>query len=414
MGHIRLGRLPKTFRWQGVLALLSQAPSDIPGIARATVAAAEGRFRELASDAMVGYSFWLLSRVTSAARGASFPDELASLGLHVRDGDSTLAFASLIADRVREEATSASGIGARCRDRVAGAAKRPHRNGGPGRPIAIWVIAGGFTGGLAAVLIGSKLWAHRAGASLATSSLGRFALSLSASCPTTSGPGSSSPDRREPQVRVCTGPPRAPIGSNCRGLRLRLVWQTQLGIEGGDQPRRSTGIRRGGHAQTPHGIHQGTRMSAEPFVFACDEAVGYRRSHSGLVGGARDDHLPWCGCRASIFVLTIFRRCCAAASPIAAPTSSTSRRTSMPPTRRLSRGGVADAYGVRWRRRMVMCIPVSDPEFWSQDAVRSHLSRTLNVLTDDRWEFHFSRAQRGVVQQCLNFDARKLHGHRTR
>jgi hypothetical protein len=27
MGHIRLGRLPKTLRWQGVLQLLDQTPS---------------------------------------------------------------------------------------------------------------------------------------------------------------------------------------------------------------------------------------------------------------------------------------------------------------------------------------------------------------------------------------------------
>ena len=33
MGHVRLGRLPKTIRWQGVVALIDEAPNDIPAVA---------------------------------------------------------------------------------------------------------------------------------------------------------------------------------------------------------------------------------------------------------------------------------------------------------------------------------------------------------------------------------------------
>jgi hypothetical protein len=103
MGHLRLGRLPKSLRWQGVVALLSQTPSDVPALARATLAAAEGRFRSMANDPVVGYCFWLLSRVTYAARGPDFRSELESLGLSIGEHSSTLGFASHVANLVRGE-----------------------------------------------------------------------------------------------------------------------------------------------------------------------------------------------------------------------------------------------------------------------------------------------------------------------
>lgn len=106
MGHLRLGRLAKTLRWQGVVALLAQAPSDVSGLAGATIAAGETRFREMAKDPVVGYCFWLLSRMTYAARSAEFVRQLASLGIQVSDRDSTLSFTSLVADRVRTEAAA--------------------------------------------------------------------------------------------------------------------------------------------------------------------------------------------------------------------------------------------------------------------------------------------------------------------
>jgi hypothetical protein len=92
MGHLRLGRLPKSLRWQAVVALLSQTPSDVPAITRATLAAAEGRFRAMANDPIVGYCFWLLSRVTHAARGSDFQRELDVLRLSVGEHSSTLSF----------------------------------------------------------------------------------------------------------------------------------------------------------------------------------------------------------------------------------------------------------------------------------------------------------------------------------
>lgn len=56
----------------------------------------------------------------------------------------------------------------------------------------------------------------------------------------------------------------------------------------------------------------------------------------------------------------------------------------------VSRGGERDAHAERWRRRLHLCIPVDEPEFWNQDAVREALTTTLDFLTADHWTFHFS------------------------
>ena len=104
MGHIRLGRLPKTLRWQGVVRLLDEAPEDLDGIMRATLVAARRRLRELDRDPSLAYSFWLLVRVTWAARSPDFAAALGDLGLSVRPGESTIGFISKISDHVRDVA----------------------------------------------------------------------------------------------------------------------------------------------------------------------------------------------------------------------------------------------------------------------------------------------------------------------
>jgi hypothetical protein len=103
MGHIHLGRLPKTLRWRGVVRLLDEAPDDVPSVARATVAASTGRLRALGGDPSVGFCFWLLTRISSASRSADFRADLADLGLSVRDSPSTLSFIAQVTDRTGSE-----------------------------------------------------------------------------------------------------------------------------------------------------------------------------------------------------------------------------------------------------------------------------------------------------------------------
>ena len=52
--------------------------------------------------------------------------------------------------------------------------------------------------------------------------------------------------------------------------------------------------------------------------------------------------------------------------------------------RSISRGGEKDVTGRDWRRTLALCIPVSEPDFWSQDDIRTALSRLLFRATEDR------------------------------
>jgi hypothetical protein len=65
----------------------------------------------------------------------------------------------------------------------------------------------------------------------------------------------------------------------------------------------------------------------------------------------------------------------------------------------VTRGGSADVYGQDWRRRLTLVVPVAEPDFWIQDAVRSSLSDALRFLTEDDWEFEFQPLQRGGLMQ---------------
>ncbi len=70
---------------------------------------------------------------------------------------------------------------------------------------------------------------------------------------------------------------------------------------------------------------------------------------------------------------------------------------------RLARRRVAASRPEGWSRRMVLTIPVRDPEFWS--ARIPGLSSLLNWLTDDHWELDFTRrsqaARRAEVEDFL-------------
>jgi hypothetical protein len=103
MGHIRLGRLPKTLRWRGVVALLDESPVDVSAVARATALAAEERLRELAHDPALTRCFWVLTRLTWASRSANFTAELANIGLPPPRSDSALAFIAQVTQQVRDD-----------------------------------------------------------------------------------------------------------------------------------------------------------------------------------------------------------------------------------------------------------------------------------------------------------------------
>jgi hypothetical protein len=103
MGHLRLGRLPKTRRWEEVVGLLDSSPHDVPTIAGAVVDAADRRLSALAADPSLTFCFWLLTRITWASRGEAFLTDLSQLGIQVSARDSALTFISQVTDSARAE-----------------------------------------------------------------------------------------------------------------------------------------------------------------------------------------------------------------------------------------------------------------------------------------------------------------------
>jgi len=62
MGHIRLGDLPRTRRWEQVVELITH-DGDAASVATAALDAAESGFRKAAEDEGLGRATWLLTQI---------------------------------------------------------------------------------------------------------------------------------------------------------------------------------------------------------------------------------------------------------------------------------------------------------------------------------------------------------------
>ena len=80
MGHIHLGRLPRTQSWNAVVDLL-RAGASTRDIATATAKAAENSLASAASDPALRHAFWLLTQLPLAARSTDFTERLLQLGM---------------------------------------------------------------------------------------------------------------------------------------------------------------------------------------------------------------------------------------------------------------------------------------------------------------------------------------------
>jgi hypothetical protein len=89
MGHIRLGELPRTRKWEQVVELIKH-DGDAPAIAAATLDAAEKGFQKAAEDEGLGRATWLLTQLPLAARDPNYLERLKALGVTV-DGAPGLA-----------------------------------------------------------------------------------------------------------------------------------------------------------------------------------------------------------------------------------------------------------------------------------------------------------------------------------
>ena len=103
MGHIRVGRLPKTKPWAGLFDLLQGGDVNAGPMAQATAEAAQQELAALESDRRINYCFWFLVRLVTAARGDDFVGELDRLGLKNVSFTSGLGFVQQVARTVEKE-----------------------------------------------------------------------------------------------------------------------------------------------------------------------------------------------------------------------------------------------------------------------------------------------------------------------
>lgn len=105
MGHVRLGVLPRSRKWEQVVELLrSGAPDD--EIAAASADAADAALSGASDDPVFREAVWYLASLPLTARGPGYLAELRELGLPVRDPPSLFGLLASIAagldNRARE------------------------------------------------------------------------------------------------------------------------------------------------------------------------------------------------------------------------------------------------------------------------------------------------------------------------
>jgi hypothetical protein len=84
MGHVRLGVLPRSRKWDQVVNEL-RLGVEVAGVAASAADAAEASLHGASSDPAFLHSFWLLTQLPLAARGADFAGDLRRLGVPVPD-----------------------------------------------------------------------------------------------------------------------------------------------------------------------------------------------------------------------------------------------------------------------------------------------------------------------------------------
>ena len=105
MGHIRLGTLPKTQKWNQVVSLIAGG-ADVEQIAAASANAAERGLERASHDEGLAHAFWLLTQIPQAARQSNFSERLWELGLTVSSEPTLLeivtAFTRAVDGHVRD------------------------------------------------------------------------------------------------------------------------------------------------------------------------------------------------------------------------------------------------------------------------------------------------------------------------
>lgn len=99
MGHVRLGVLSKSRKWQQVVEQL-RLGADVTAVAASAADAAEATLQGASNDPAFLHAFWLLTQIPLAARGPAFAEDLRRLGLEVADQPSLMDVAAAFSGAV--------------------------------------------------------------------------------------------------------------------------------------------------------------------------------------------------------------------------------------------------------------------------------------------------------------------------
>jgi hypothetical protein len=110
MGHIRLGRLYKSRKWNQVIDLL-ESDSNESQLTGAVLDATERQLRQLSFDPAIGHVFWLLVRTTWAARSDAFHPFLSDIGIDLKEKASIFTLTSALSDHLQKTAAEYSESG---------------------------------------------------------------------------------------------------------------------------------------------------------------------------------------------------------------------------------------------------------------------------------------------------------------
>lgn len=72
------------------------------------------------------------------------------------------------------------------------------------------------------------------------------------------------------------------------------------------------------------------------------------------------------------------------------------------------RRGAGDVHREHWRRAFTVCVPVADPDLWSEPGTAEALRQVLRFGTDDAWEFVFSALPAHIGQMRMDLEDRIL------
>lgn len=99
MGHLRLGELPRTRRWQQVVGLI-EGGAGTAQVANATISAAEQGLKLASDDRGLVETIWLLTQLPLAARSDDYAGSLRAAGIDVRDAPTLMELVGAFADAV--------------------------------------------------------------------------------------------------------------------------------------------------------------------------------------------------------------------------------------------------------------------------------------------------------------------------